>query len=156
MTAIRSDASTGTGTVSNTVKSFIRCEGSSPSQSAINAVCPGGEEGALKAFDRKRFAGSNPVHGANLRCGRSAGGAPAWKAGNLISRHAGSNPVRNAKHPHGVTGNISDFDSEIRGSSPCAGAGFCHTTPVHGLRKNFRSFRGNCGKNPDYRGIRRN
>ena len=124
MTAIRSDASTGTGTVSNTVKSFIRCEGSSPSQSAINAVCPGGEEGALKAFDRKRFAGSNPVHGA--------------------------------KHPHGVTGNISDFDSEIRGSSPCAGARFCHTTPVHGLRNNFRSFRGNCGKNPDYRGIRRN
>ena len=28
------------------------------------AVCPGGEEAVLKTVDRKRFAGSNPVHGA--------------------------------------------------------------------------------------------
>ena len=28
------------------------------------AVCPGGEGAVLKTVGRKRFAGSNPVHGA--------------------------------------------------------------------------------------------
>lgn len=41
-----------------------KVDGSIPSVSSTYAVCPGGEEGALKAFGRKRFAGSNPVHGA--------------------------------------------------------------------------------------------
>lgn len=44
-----------------------KVDGSIPSVSSNYAVCPGGEEGALKAFDRKRFAGSNPVHGAKYR-----------------------------------------------------------------------------------------
>ena len=38
--------------------------GSNPTVSNLYAVCPGGEEAALKAVGLKGLAGSNPVDGA--------------------------------------------------------------------------------------------
>ena len=42
----------------------VGVEGSSPSVPTKYAVCPGGEEAALKAVGLKGLAGSNPVDGA--------------------------------------------------------------------------------------------
>ena len=134
------------------------------------AVCPGGEGAVLKIVGPKGLAGSNPVRGVNVwQCtlngkrpvwkagvtgnrdggsnpltvvcrSRSAGGAPAPKAGSLKGyvgsnpicgvyvrvahseerpspkgKAAGSSPVTNTALPHSLIGRASDFGSDMCG-----------------------------------------